>query len=58
MHAPTQDKSDEMDILYEEPEYLFDQPPKFHMKILLGYFNAEVGEKIFSNQQSGTGAYM
>jgi hypothetical protein len=33
---------------YEELEYIFDKFPKYHMKILLGDFNANVGrEDIF-----------
>jgi hypothetical protein len=36
------------DSLYEELEHVFDKFPKYHMKILLGDFNAEVGrENIF-----------
>jgi hypothetical protein len=36
------------DRFYEEVEQVFDKFPKYHMKILLGYFTAEVGrENIF-----------
>jgi hypothetical protein len=36
------------DRFYEELEHVFDKFPKYHMKILLGNFNAEVGrEDIF-----------
>jgi hypothetical protein len=31
------------DSLYEDLEHVFDKFPKYHMKILLGYFNAKVG---------------
>jgi hypothetical protein len=49
VHAPAEDKSDDVkDSLYEELERVFDKFPKYHMKILLGYFNAKVGrEDIF-----------
>jgi hypothetical protein len=33
------------DSLYEELERAFDKFPKYHMKILLGDFNAEVGRE-------------
>jgi len=46
VHVPSGDKDD--DIIYEEIERLFDQLPMYHMKILLGDFNAKVGrENIF-----------
>jgi hypothetical protein len=36
------------DSFYEELERVFDKFPKYHMKILLGDFNAKVGmEEIF-----------
>jgi hypothetical protein len=39
---------DTKDGFYEELEGVFDQFPKYHMKILLGDFNAKVGmEDIF-----------
>jgi len=49
VHAPSEDKSDESkDSFYEEFEHVFDRFTKYHMKILLGDFNAKVGrEKIF-----------
>jgi hypothetical protein len=34
---------------YEELQQVFVNFPKCHMKILLGDFNAKVGERIFSN---------
>ena len=53
VHAPSEEKSDEAkDSFYEELEQVFDHFPKYHMKILLGDFNAKVGrERVFSNQQ-------
>jgi len=49
VHAPREDKTDDSkDSFYEELEQVFDQFPKYHMKILLGDFNAKVGrENIF-----------
>jgi hypothetical protein len=49
VHAPTEDKTDNVkDSFYEESERVFDIFPKYHMKILLGDFNAKVGrEDIF-----------
>jgi hypothetical protein len=49
VHAPTWDEIDDLkESFYEEVEHLFDKVPKYHMKILLGDFNAKVGgEDIF-----------
>jgi exonuclease III len=48
VHAPTEDKDDIKDSFYEEIEEVFDQFPRYHMKILLGDFNAKEGrEDIF-----------
>ena len=49
MHARSEEKSDDSkDSFYEELEQVFDHFPKYHMKILLGDFNAQVGrENIF-----------
>ena len=49
MHAPSEEKSDDSkDSFYEELEQVFDHFPKYHMKIVLGAFNAKVGrENIF-----------
>ena len=49
MHAPSEDKSDDSkDSFYEELEQVSDHFPRYHMKILLGDFNAKVGrENIF-----------
>jgi endonuclease/exonuclease/phosphatase family metal-dependent hydrolase len=49
VHAPTEDKTDDVkDNFYEELERVFDEFLKYHMKILLGDFNAKVGrEDIF-----------
>jgi endonuclease/exonuclease/phosphatase family metal-dependent hydrolase len=46
VHAPTEDKDDDVkDSFYEELEQVFDQFPRYHMKILVGDFNAKVGRK-------------
>jgi exonuclease III len=51
VHAPTEDKDDVIkDSFYEELEELFDQFPRYHMKILMGDFNAKVGREDFLNQ--------
>jgi hypothetical protein len=41
------------DRFYEELEYVFDTLPKYHIKILLGDFNAKVGRRAFSSQLLG-----
>jgi hypothetical protein len=47
--GPIEDKIEDVkDSLYEELERVFDSIPKYHIKILLGDFNAKVGrETIF-----------
>jgi exonuclease III len=46
VHVPTEVKTDDViDSFYEELEGVFDNFPKYHMKILLGDFNAKVGRK-------------
>jgi exonuclease III len=49
VHAPSEEKSEELkDSFYEELEEMFDQFPKYYMKILLGDVNAKLGrEDIF-----------
>jgi hypothetical protein len=49
VHAPTVDKDNIIkDSFYEELEQVFDQFSRYHMKILIGDFNAKVGrEDIF-----------
>jgi exonuclease III len=45
-HAPTEEKTDDSeDSFYEELEQVFDHFPKYHMKILLGDFNAKLGRQ-------------
>jgi hypothetical protein len=44
--APTEDKSDHTkDSFSEELEHVFDQFLKYHVKIMLGDFNAKVGRE-------------
>jgi hypothetical protein len=44
VHAPTEDTDDDIkDSLYKELEQVFDQFPRYHIKILLGDFSAKVG---------------
>jgi hypothetical protein len=41
VHAPTENKIDDVKkSFYEELEHVFDKFPKYHMKIVLGDFNA------------------
>jgi len=49
MHTPSEEKIDDSkDSLYKELKQVFYHFPKYHMKILLGDFNAKVGrENIF-----------
>jgi hypothetical protein len=49
VHAPTEDKIDDIkDRFYEELKRLFDKFLRYHVKMLLGDFNAKVGrEDIF-----------
>ena len=46
MHAPSEEKShDSKDSFYEKLQRFFYHFPKYHMKILLGDFNAKSGER-------------
>jgi hypothetical protein len=46
VHSPTEDKTDYVKgSFYEELESVFGKFPKYHMKILLGDFNAKVGRE-------------
>jgi hypothetical protein len=46
VHAPCEDTSNDiMDSFYEELGRVFDQFPRYDMKILLGDFNAKVGRE-------------
>jgi hypothetical protein len=59
MYTPTQDKSDDMkDSFYEELESVFDQIPKYYLKMFIGDLMKKDGEKMLSTQQSGMRVYM
>ena len=59
VHAPSEEKSDESkDSFYEELEQVFDHFSKYHMKILLGDFNAMWRERRFSSRQLGMRVYI
>ena len=46
MHASSEEKSDESKYsFYEKLEQVYEHFPKYHMKILLGDFNAKVGRQ-------------
>jgi uncharacterized protein YlzI (FlbEa/FlbD family) len=48
------DKIDDVkDSFYEELERVFDKVPEYHMKILLGDFNAKEGKKYIFKQTTG-----
>jgi hypothetical protein len=48
VHAPTEDKTDDVKhSFYEELERVFDKFSKYHIKILLGDFNAKLNRKDF-----------
>jgi exonuclease III len=54
VHAPTEDKTDDVkDSFYEELERVFDEFPKYYMKIVLGDFSAKVGREDILNRQLG-----
>jgi hypothetical protein len=47
VHAPPEEKIvDVKNWFYEELEQVFDKFLKYHMKILLGDFNAKVGREV------------
>jgi hypothetical protein len=51
VRAPNEDKDDDIrDSFYEELKAVFDQFPRYRMKILLGDFNANVGKEDILNQ--------
>jgi hypothetical protein len=46
VHAPCEDKSDDVkDSFYKELGRVFDQFPRYDMKILLDDFNAKIGSE-------------
>ena len=56
MHASSEEKSDDSkNSFYEQLEQIFYPFPKYHMKILLGDFNAEVGRENIFKLRIGNG---
>jgi hypothetical protein len=54
--APTEDKTDNVkDSFYEELKLIFDKFSKYHLKMLLGYFNAKVGKEDIFKLTTGNG---
>jgi len=54
VHEPSEEKSEESkDSFYEELDQVFDHFPKYHMKTLLGDFNAKVGRENISKPTNG-----
>jgi hypothetical protein len=54
VHAPTEDKTgDVKDSFYEGLDCVFYEFPKYHIKLLLGDFNAKVGREDISKQIIG-----
>jgi hypothetical protein len=56
VHSPTEGKTDVNDSFYEELERVFDKFPQYHMKILLGDFNAKAGEENIFKPTIGNGS--
>jgi exonuclease III len=54
VHAPTEDKTDDVkDSFYKDLDHILDKLPKYHKKILLGDFNAKVGEEDICKLMTG-----
>jgi hypothetical protein len=54
VHAPGEEKSDDSkDGFYKKIEQFYKYFPKYHMKILLGDFNAKMGRENFLNPTIG-----
>jgi hypothetical protein len=45
VHSPSEDKDYIKDNFYEELEQVFDHFHRYHMKIVMGDFNAKVGRE-------------
>jgi exonuclease III len=59
VHDPTEDETDDVkDSFYEKLESVFDKLSKYHMKILLGDFNAKVRREDVLIRQLGMKVYM
>jgi exonuclease III len=56
VHATTKDKINDInDRFYEELEQIFDKFQRYHMKILLGDFNAKVGREDIRSEERRVG---
>jgi hypothetical protein len=54
VHAPTEDKTDDVKVsFHKELEHVLDKFPNYHMKILLGEFNAKLGREDISKPTIG-----
>jgi hypothetical protein len=52
VHAPTEDTIvDAKDSLYKELEHVFDEFPKYRMKIMLGEFSAKTHKEDYLDRQ-------
>jgi hypothetical protein len=58
IHAPTEDKTDDVRAASMRNWNVFYKFPKYHMKILFGDFNAKVGREDILNRQLGMKVYM
>jgi hypothetical protein len=59
VHAPFEDKHDNMkDSFYKEREHVFNQFPKYHIKMLLGDFSIKVGRGDIFKSTIGIRVYM
>jgi hypothetical protein len=59
LRAPSEEKRDgSKDRFNEELEQVFDHFRKYHMKILLGDFNAKVGRENIFKPTIGNGVYI
>ena len=59
VREPSEEKSDNSkDSFYEELEKVFDNFPKYHIKMILGDFNVEVGRENILNRQLGMRVYI
>jgi hypothetical protein len=57
VHAPSEEKIDDSkDSFYEKLEQIFYNFPKYHTKILLGYFYAKVGRENIFKSTIGNGS--
>jgi hypothetical protein len=59
VQVPSEDNIEDVkDSFYEELECVFDKFPKYHTRILLGDFDAEVGKEDILNKQLGKKTFL